>query len=62
MRRCAVSTTVCLPGGLVEQPSAATGTVIRASTVARYAREAGFSTTEILPIEHDAFRAYRLQV
>ncbi len=58
----AMSTTVCLPGGLVERPSAATGTVIRASTVARYAREAGFNKTEILPIEHDAFRAYRLQV
>jgi 2-polyprenyl-3-methyl-5-hydroxy-6-metoxy-1,4-benzoquinol methylase len=57
----AVSTTVCLPGGLVEQPSAATGTVIRASTVARYAHEAGFDRTEVLPIEHDSFRVYRLR-
>ncbi len=54
------STTVCLPGGLVEEPSAATGTVMRPSTVERYAREAGFSRTEILPIEHEQFRAYRL--
>ena len=56
----AVSTTVCLPNSLAEQPSAAIGTVIRASTVERLAREAGFASTEILPIEHDIFRVYRL--
>ena len=57
----AVSTTVCLPGGLVERPSAGTGTVIRASTVDRYAHEAGFGSVEILPIEHEMFRAYRMR-
>ena len=56
----AVSTTVCLPNSLAEQPSAAIGTVMRASTVRRLAGEAGFTSTEILPIEHDIFRAYRL--
>jgi len=56
----AVSTTVCLPNSLAEQPSAAVGTVIRSSTVERFAREAGFTSTEILPIEHDIFRVYRL--
>ena len=56
----AVSTTVCLPNSLAEQPSAAVGTVIRSSTVDRFAREAGFASTEILPIEHDVFRVYRL--
>lgn len=56
----AVSTTVCLPNSLAERPSAATGTVIRASTVDRYAREAGFTSTDILPIEHEMFRVYRL--
>jgi hypothetical protein len=56
----AVSTTVCLPNSLAEQPSAAIGTVIRASTVERLAREAGFASTDILPIEHDNFRVYRL--
>jgi len=56
----AVSTTVCLPNSLAEQPSAAVGTVIRASTVDRFAQEAGFSSTDILPIEHDMFRVYRL--
>jgi 2-polyprenyl-3-methyl-5-hydroxy-6-metoxy-1,4-benzoquinol methylase len=55
----AVSTTVCLPNSLAEQPSAATGTVIRASTVERYALEAGFGSIEVLPIEHDLFRAHR---
>jgi len=34
--------------------------VIRSSTVDRFAREAGFTSTDILPIEHDIFRAYRL--
>jgi len=56
----AVSTTVCLPNSLAEQPSAAVGTVIRASTVDRFAHEAGFASTDILPIEHDIFRVYRL--
>ena len=56
----AVSTTVCLPNSLAEEPSAAIGTVIRSSTVDRLAREAGFASTDILPIEHDIFRAYRL--
>ena len=56
----AVSTTVCLPNSLAEQPSAAVGTVIRSSTVERFAREAGFASTDILPIEHDIFRVYRL--
>jgi hypothetical protein len=34
--------------------------VIRASTVDRYAQEAGFASTHVLPIEHEMFRAYRL--
>lgn len=56
----AVSTTVCLPNSLAEQPSAAIGTVIRPSTVKRLSDEAGFTSTDILPIEHDIFRVYRL--
>ena len=56
----AVSTTVCLPNSLAEQPSAAIGTVIRPSTVKRVANDAGFTSTDILPIEHDIFRVYRL--
>jgi hypothetical protein len=50
----------CLPAGLSESPSAATGTVMRPDTLRRYAQEAGFQDIEILPIEHDFFRVYRL--
>jgi hypothetical protein len=50
----------CLPVGMVEQPSAATGTVMRAATLRRYAEEAGFRAVDVLPIEHDFFRFYRL--
>lgn len=50
----------CLPVGMVDQPSAATGTVMRANTLRAYAAEAGFQNLEVLPIEHDFFRFYRL--
>jgi 2-polyprenyl-3-methyl-5-hydroxy-6-metoxy-1,4-benzoquinol methylase/uncharacterized protein YggL (DUF469 family) len=50
----------CLPVGMSEQPSAATGTVMRAETLRAYAQEAGFSDVEILPIENDFWRFYRL--
>jgi 2-polyprenyl-3-methyl-5-hydroxy-6-metoxy-1,4-benzoquinol methylase len=53
------STLCCLPAGLAEQPSAATGTVMRPATLRQYALEAGFRDVEILPIEHDLFRFYR---
>jgi hypothetical protein len=50
----------CLPVGMAEQPSAATGTVMRPATLRRYAAEAGFSRVEILPIENALWRFYRL--
>jgi len=50
----------CLPVAMTEQPSAATGTVIREATMRRYAEEAGFQAVEVLPIEHDFFRFYHL--
>jgi 2-polyprenyl-3-methyl-5-hydroxy-6-metoxy-1,4-benzoquinol methylase len=50
----------CLPVGRSEQPSAATGTVMRTDTLRRYATEAGFAEVEVLPIEHEVFRFYRL--
>jgi 2-polyprenyl-3-methyl-5-hydroxy-6-metoxy-1,4-benzoquinol methylase len=52
----------CLPAGMAKWPSAATGTVVRPATLRRYAREAEFLDNEILPIEHDLFRLYRLIV
>jgi 2-polyprenyl-3-methyl-5-hydroxy-6-metoxy-1,4-benzoquinol methylase len=51
----------CLPVGMVGEGAAGTGTVIRAQTVKRYAAEAGFSSCEVLPIEHDFWRFYLLK-
>jgi 2-polyprenyl-3-methyl-5-hydroxy-6-metoxy-1,4-benzoquinol methylase len=51
----------CLPAGMSEQPSVATGTVMRPDTLERYALQAGFSRVEILPIDHFFFRFYRLR-
>jgi 2-polyprenyl-3-methyl-5-hydroxy-6-metoxy-1,4-benzoquinol methylase len=50
----------CLPVGLADESSAGTGTVMRPSTVRRYAREAGFTRVETLPVEHRFHRLYRL--
>jgi 2-polyprenyl-3-methyl-5-hydroxy-6-metoxy-1,4-benzoquinol methylase len=50
----------CLPVGMVGEGAAGTGTVMRADTVRRYAEEAGFGGFEILPIENDFYRFYRL--
>ena len=56
----AASVLVCLPGGLAEQPSAATGTVMRAGTFRDYATKAGFREVEVLPFEPGFLRFYRL--
>jgi 2-polyprenyl-3-methyl-5-hydroxy-6-metoxy-1,4-benzoquinol methylase len=50
----------CLPVGMAEQPSAGTGTAMRPDTLRRYAEEAGFAGVEILPIDNDFWRFYRL--
>jgi len=50
----------CLPVGMVGEGAAGTGTVMRAPTVQRYAEEAGFGGFEVLPIENDFYRFYRL--
>jgi 2-polyprenyl-3-methyl-5-hydroxy-6-metoxy-1,4-benzoquinol methylase len=50
----------CLPVGMVGENAAGTGTVMRPATVRRYSEEAGFSGVEVLPIENDFFRLYRL--
>lgn len=51
---------VCLPDGRSHTPSAATGTVMRPDTLRAYARDAGFTDVEVLPIENDLWRFYRL--
>jgi SAM-dependent methyltransferase len=50
----------CLPDGLAHAGSVGTGTVMRPDTLARYASAAGFPDVEVLPIEDDFFRFYRL--
>ena len=51
---------ICLPDGLSTEGSVGTGTVMRPNTLRRYAEEAGFADIEVLPIEADFWRFYRL--
>lgn len=54
---------MCLPAGMSEEPSAATGTVMRPGTLRRYATDAGFSRVEVIEqIDHPMLRFYRLFV
>ena len=55
-----ISLLVCLPDGMSHRHSVGTGTVMRHDTLRGYAREAGFTDAEVLPVEHDMFRFYRL--
>jgi 2-polyprenyl-3-methyl-5-hydroxy-6-metoxy-1,4-benzoquinol methylase len=55
------SVTCCLPDGLSTRPSEATGTVMRPATLERYARAAGFAGVDVLPVDNDFFRFYRLR-
>jgi hypothetical protein len=53
---------VCLPDAMSFSDSAGTGTVMRRSTLERYAREAGFDSVEVLPIQDFGdFRFYLLR-
>jgi len=54
------SVTHCLPTQMVEHPSAALGTALRADTVRELAAAAGFGSVDVLPVENDFFRLYRL--
>ena len=51
----------CLPDAMGDPQTAATGAVMRPDTLRRYAAEAGFGEVEILPIEPDVWRFYRLR-
>ena len=52
---------VRLPDKMSSQPSAATGTVMRPGTFARYGKKAGFASVPVLPIDDFSFfRFYRL--
>lgn len=47
------SLVICLPDSMSSPGSAATGTVTRADTLRGYAEQAGYSTVEVLQVEHD---------
>jgi SAM-dependent methyltransferase len=49
-----------LPTRRVERPTAAAGAVMRADAVRAHAEAAGFARVEVLPVENDFFRLYRL--
>jgi len=55
-----VSLFVCLPDGLSTPGSVGTGTVMRAPVLRGYAQAAGFSDIEVLDVDNDFFRFYRL--
>lgn len=55
-----VSILVCLPDGLSHPQSVGTGTVMRHATLRGYAQQAGFADAEVLPVQHEMFRFYRL--
>ena len=50
----------CLPCALTDPPAAGTGTIMRTSTFRQYAESAGFGSVDVVPIEHDFWRFYRL--
>jgi 2-polyprenyl-3-methyl-5-hydroxy-6-metoxy-1,4-benzoquinol methylase len=55
----AFSTLHCLAVSL-QDGGVGTGTVIRTDTLRDYATQAGFSTVEVLDVDHPQFRLYRL--
>jgi SAM-dependent methyltransferase len=54
------STLVCLPDSMSGDPTVATGTVMRTSTLESYAQQAGYTKVDVLPVEHEMWRFYRL--
>ena len=52
----------CLPAAMTGPGSAATGTVFRPAALEGFASQAGFTSTTVLPIDHDFWRFYRLQL
>jgi hypothetical protein len=45
---------------MLDEDSAGTGTALRPDTVPAYAMSAGFARVDVLPLEHDLWRFYRL--
>jgi len=55
-----ISVLYSLPQAMVHPGATGTGTLLRSSTLRRYAEEAGFSRVEVLAIENRHWRFYRL--
>jgi hypothetical protein len=51
----------CLPTAMVDTPSAATGTVMRTEVLRRYGKDAGLDAVDVLPVDNELFRFYRLR-
>lgn len=51
----------CLPAAVADGDHQATGTALRPAEVAELARRAGLSRCEVLPIDNELFRFYRLE-
>jgi 2-polyprenyl-3-methyl-5-hydroxy-6-metoxy-1,4-benzoquinol methylase len=51
----------CLPATLAEDPVEATGTVLRAPTLAGWAAAAGFAVADVVAIDNPFWRFYRLR-
>ena len=56
----AASVLWCLPQGRVARNSQTVGAVMRANTLRELASNAGYSSAEVLPIDHPFWRFYRL--
>jgi 2-polyprenyl-3-methyl-5-hydroxy-6-metoxy-1,4-benzoquinol methylase len=54
------SVVACLPAAMGDPHTSATGAVMRPATLRRYAEEAGFAGVEVLPLDTDIWRFYRL--
>ena len=54
------SVVACLPAVMDDPETAATGAVLRPATLRRYALQAGFRDMEVLPVDVDMLRFYRL--
>lgn len=55
------SLSICLPDSMSGPGSAATGTVLRPAALRLMAEEAGFGSVDVLPVDHDLWRFYRLR-
>jgi len=56
----AFSLFVCLPDSMAQEPTAATGTVMRPGVMKAYATEAGFADAVAVSIDNDLWRFYQL--